>query len=78
MIFGFTKGAFTFTTISALQCDQVCSVFTHHLFVLPLVHIQQTCLVNYTVRSYELQKLQIVFDWQVWYLEGGWTTILSD
>ncbi len=74
------KGAFTFTftTISALPCDQVCSVFTHHLFVLPLLRIQQTSLVNYTVCSYELQKLQIVFDWRVWYLEGGCTTILSD
>jgi hypothetical protein len=50
--------------------------FTHHLFVLPLLHIQQTSLVNYS--SYELQKLQIVFDWRVWYLEGGCTTNLSD
>jgi hypothetical protein len=78
--FGIHKGAFTFTftTISALPCDQVCGVLTHHLFVLPLLHIQQTSLVNYTVCSYELQKLQIVFDWQVWYFEGGWSTILSD
>jgi hypothetical protein len=60
------KGAFTstFTTISALPCDQVCSVFTHHLFVFPLLRIQQTSLVNYTVCSYQRQKLQIVFDWQ--------------
>jgi hypothetical protein len=55
------KGAFT--TVSALPFDQVCSVFTLHLFVLPLLHIQQTSLVNYTVCSYELQKLQIVFHW---------------
>jgi hypothetical protein len=49
------KGAFTFTftTISALPCDQVCSVFTHHRFVLPLLHIQQTSLV----------KLHCVFSW---------------